>query len=406
MTTPASTTARRSLDGMTGATRLAERAVLAAIVTRPERLAQYFDPWLTPHVFADTRYGAILATVAELDRRGELTPVSEHEARYRDQRSPRTTESIARNAIALVRALESLRVTDHPDSGWREVVHDIVSAAPDGATASQYVRYGHMVLRSATSRRLDDWGLAFTQVAPAADGDRAVQESVDVLAGFLGDVVEMRQREMYRRDLVASGPGADLSLPDRIRGAAPLPAMVQRAERDVLAAVLHDPDRNLTDLVEHLQPEDFTQSPAVANTWRVVKNLASRGDPVDPIIVAWELEGLPADRGPVLSTDDLTGLRAPHSPLSWQVSAVARASLHQRMQRSGAALRAAAQDPAADALAVAEHAASELHRHAGLIAGDEAATKTASRITVGLDGDEPTPVRPVVPTPDGPTRGR
>jgi hypothetical protein len=112
---------------------------------------------------------------------------------------------------------------------------------------------------------------------------------------------------------------------------------VERAERDVLTAVLSDTTGQHRDILDRFEPRDFTASPHHAVTWRAIQEVARRDEPVNIITVAREAECLPREHGPAMSAEALVDLAAAPAPdsLRRQTMTIVRASLYHRIQRAG-----------------------------------------------------------------------
>lgn len=124
-----------------GTTRLAERAVLAALLYRPDRLAD-LELWLRAGDFADPQHAAVYATIAGLRAAGELRSLNAAEASLLDPAIRTTIRStILGNVLAVQEALQVGRLTETPlpHVGVRELLDAVPT---DGADL--HVRYGQM----------------------------------------------------------------------------------------------------------------------------------------------------------------------------------------------------------------------------------------------------------------------
>jgi replicative DNA helicase len=374
-----------------GATGLAERAVLATVLCRPERLAE-LERWLRAGDFADPQHAAVYTTIAGLRDAGQLRPINARASlRDADARS-----AILDNVLAVQEALHTGRFTDAPLAHVR--VHDLLDAAPiDGPDL--LVRYGQMVLESSARRRLQDWAVYFVQPTRAPQYGADTREFATIHDGLVNDLADFQQRSAHSTASHVGATFAELDGMDTptqgeslvIPAAAPAHKLVERAERDVLTAVLSGTTDQHHSLRDRLEPGDFTASPRHAATWRAIQAVARRGEPVNAITVAWEAERLPPADGPALSAEELVDLTAAPVPdsLRRQATTIARASLYHRVQRAGDHLNRAAHDHSRSVdqlLSSAQDTAVNLREHASRLIGQHAPAATASRIAQHLDG--------------------
>jgi replicative DNA helicase len=181
--------------------------------------------------------------------------------------------------------------------------------------------------------------------------------------------------------------GAPLVVP----AAAPAHKLVERAERDVLTAMLSDTTGRHRPLLDRFEPGDFTASPRHAATWRAIQVVARRGEPVNAITVAWKAEGLLAEHGPALSAEELVDLAAAPAPdsLRRQTTTIVRTSLYHRIQHAGDHLDRAAQDRSRgvdQVLNEAQGVAEDLREQATRLVGEHVQPSTVHRIAQQLDG--------------------
>lgn len=341
------------------ATWLTERALLDTLLHGSERIADL--PWLTAADFADPHHGAVYATIAGLHARGELLPVS--------------SSTIGRN-LALVQAAVQARAFYQVDDA-RVPVDDLVGAAPPSST-SLHALYARRVLESSARRQISGWGTAFASVdtVPADDLHQGLASAVTDLEARVAQATGGPAPEAA----TANQLGAPLPLPP----AGPNPKLVERAERAVLAGVLNDTQGDLAVLLDRIQPDDLTHSAEHQNTWRVMQEVARRGDPVNYVTVAWEAERLDSTNHPILPVTELAALEAPSGDLTRQVNVIGRASLHHRFKQASTDLVAATRQPSQDVtqmLGAARQAASALQDHAQRLT----ASAAPSPISQGLD---------------------
>lgn len=374
-----------------GATRLAERAVLAALLYRPERLAE-LEVWLRAGDFADPQHAAVYTAIAGLRAAGKLHPINARASLH----DPAARSVILDNVLAVQEALHTDRFADTPlpQGGVRE----LLGAAPSNG-ADLHVRYGQMVLESSTRRRLQDWAVYFVQPERAPQYGADSREFSPVHDGLVTDLTDLAQRTVQSTVEQATAAFADLDERDApllggplvVPAAAPAHKLVERAERDVLTAVLSDTTGRHHRLLDRFEPDDFTASPRHAATWRAIQAVARRGEPVNTITVAWETERLPTEHGPALSAEELVDLAATPAPdsLRRQTTTIVRASLYSRVQHAGDRLDRAARDRSRSTdqvLSEAHGVAENLREHASRLVGEHVQPATTHRIAQTLDG--------------------
>ncbi|MHA6797545.1 DnaB-like helicase N-terminal domain-containing protein (plasmid) [Pseudonocardia bannensis] len=355
----------------TTATDLAASALLGALLWDPRRVRDVAD-WLEPTDFGHWAHRAIYQTMTGLiadGREVDLLSLPEVLARgeYHDAH-------VDRGGIGPLSA---------------PALHDLLSMTPatpraeeheanQGVVRSEHVRYARVVLEDSIRRQVQAAGTRIDQYARHAtgqDADTAAEVMAPVLAettarlreltSRLGDSGALRSRIAAALDPAtpATGPGAAGSTPDVEIGhpRPPLTAAgVQRAEYSLIGACLVSPQvRGLVE--DRLLAEDFTTA-EVAATWQAIRALSRRGDPVDFVLVAVEVErqGATPDYGPGLGAAELARVAARADAVSGYraVDTVARAAL--------------------------SRAAGQAHRELQQLAGDRA--KTGQEVLRGAQG--------------------
>lgn len=378
---PAQTGATRPAGG---AARLAERAVLTALLYRPYRVAD-LGRWLRASDFADPQHADLYTTITRMHAAGALHPTNPAAG----PSDPTTRSAILGNILAVQDALQGGRFTDpQPHLGIRELLDATPTSAPE-----LDVRYGQMVLESSARRRLHDWAVYFREPARAPAYNDEHRELSPVHDGLTADLADFQQRSAQSVNAPELANLAQLTEVDTptiggqmvVPAAAPAHKLVERAERDILAAVLSDTTGQHQHIRDRLEPADFTASPRHAATWRAVQALVRQAQPVNAITTAWESERLPAEYGPALTADELVDLTSapPPSHLRRQITMVARASLYYRSQAIGEQLTTSAQDRTRDVeqiLTEAQDSAAALRDQTSRLAGERAPAALAHRI--------------------------
>jgi replicative DNA helicase len=369
--------------------------VLAVLLYRPERVAD-LELWLRAGDFADPQHAAVYTTIAGLRVAGELHPINAG-ASLRD---PAARSAILDNVLAVQEALHTGRFTDTPlpHAGVRELLGAAPTDGPD-----LHVRYGQMVLESSARRRLQDWAVYFVQPVRAPQYGNDTREFSPIHDGLVNDVADLEQRSAQStvsRDVAAFADLDEMDTPTLggplvVPAAAPAHKLVERAERDVLTAVLSDATSQHHQLLDRLEPGDFTASDRHAATWRAIQAVTHRGEAVNAITVAWEAERLPTEHGPALSAEELVDLAAAPAPdsLRRQTATIVRASLYHRLQHAGDHLDRTARDRSRSVdqiLNEAQGVAEDLRDQASRLVGEHVSLATAHRITQQLDGSTAT----------------
>lgn len=207
------------------------------------------------------------------------------------------------------------------------------------------------VLESSARRSLQAWAVYFEHPTRAPLYGAETREFSAVHDGLVSDLADLQQRNRLAgprsvRDALSEIDAPTMGGPLVVPAAAPARKLVERAERDVLTAVLADATGRHHRILDRLEPGDFTASPRHAATWRAIRAVARRSEPVNAITVAWEAERLPPEHGLALSAEELVDLAGAPAPegLRRQTTTIARASLYDRVQRAGDQLDRAARD--------------------------------------------------------------
>jgi hypothetical protein len=250
------------------------------------------------------------------------------------------------------------------------------------AVRSEHVRYAQLVLTDSVRRQVLAAGTYLAQTARAAfvpDPQRSIAERVARLEHGLHTALQRLQDLAGRLDGVdLHTAGAGRRAP---RGASGHAATAQTtaadaapderamAERDLLGSCLVSSEvRGLA--ARTLLPEDFTDD-RVAQTWQVLGELHRRGDPIDFVLVAAELErrggGSAAPRFG-LNAGELFQLatrhRSSNAPLGWMsLEPVVRSALERAVAAAHSSLKCSASDPALSAAQLVRRA------HAALVRG-------------------------------------
>jgi replicative DNA helicase len=175
----------------------------------------------------------------------------------------------------------------------------------------------------------------------------------------------------------------------------------------MIHAVISDVRWQDSGLAQRFRPEEFI-SPEHANTWRAIQELLRRGEPVDPLEVAWEAESFANDPNQVLPAIDHQALPAavlarmaepPSTDVRRAISTVARSAMSQHAQLAQREIAQVTNDRRADVLGTLDTVtkiSGTLVEHAERLVGDDRTTR--STITRGLAGEPPTPAPHVVGT--------
>lgn len=308
-----------------------ERRVLASLLRQPNRIETLGGALREQH-FADPNHRAVFATIAGLHAKGWLRTIYVEQTSLAEM--PQfASDALVRNQRDVVQALEAGWFTDAPRGDLATLVTDLTLAA---ARATQPPEpYARKVREMALRRDVETWGVALHNAAipdQAADIDLStLSDTVDAVMQNLSELVQDFRPSRDPADITT----APLRAVPAVKAAAPPPRLlVERAERDIIHAVLADPRGPAAPLLTRLRPEDFTALPEHRATWRAIQSLFDRNEPIDPLMVAWESEVLAAS--PAAPLDGRTALPAealiemsttPAKDIAKGVSLVARASL-------------------------------------------------------------------------------
>ena len=360
---------------------LAAPALLGALLWDSRRVDDVAR-WLEPEDFRAPEYRAIYRTLLALRQRGEdvdllsLPTVLTEGHHQQDYTFPRREP---RAAIVVHRLLELTPATPAPE-------------VQPGAH-SEHASYATLVLTDSVRRQVLAAGTTLLQHAEealAADrlasigerverlerGSQAVTHRLAGLAARLHTDLDAPGPPARRAPLRASAtPAAAAALraaaPGHLRGAAGKDAAGKDEQRGaewaLLGSCLVYADVRTTTAAT-LFPEDFSDVD-VAATWRAMTDMQRRGQSIDYVLVAAEVErrggGAAGDR-PGLSAADLGQLAILHrsgaAPADWTVlELVVRGALERVTAATRHALQQAAADPALSAVHVVRRA------HAALV---------------------------------------
>ena len=232
----------------------AERSTLGALLHTPGSVGQV-SCWLHGWDFLHPRNAIAFELISELGAATRCGPVELLTA-------ARGRDDARRNQI------------DGP------FVHDLLRAP---GSVDRAAVYGRLVLQASVHRQVVGHGLRLHQVAtgPDVDGIRWPLAQVDRAGEALA--------ALAHRVLLAGLPGDDA--PQAAPGQCPRGAVTgrrHRRERAALSALLASPAA-LHDVGTWLRPDDFG-APAHAATFASMRSVHGRGEPVEPLTVAWPAE--------------------------------------------------------------------------------------------------------------------
>lgn len=292
---------------------LAAQALLGALLWDPHRAGD-ISGWLAADDFYRPAHGAIYATLVGMLADG-------------------------RPDVDVFTVLESLGRGEYHDGRVGRTVsgplsapelHSLISMTPatpraediDAPARSDHVRYARIVQEDSIRRQVQALGTRIEQYARHVS-DRDSDEAADTVVPVLGEA-QTRLRELAAR-LGAAGVGR-ASIAAALNPAprpAPTPPRTERSERRrpsadvehlrraeyrlIGACLMSDEVRRLVD--GRLRSSDFTVG-EVAATWVAITALQHRGEPVDFVLVAHQIEqqGALPDMGRGLRPDHLQKL--------------------------------------------------------------------------------------------------
>ncbi|AEA28962.1 DnaB domain protein helicase domain protein (plasmid) [Pseudonocardia dioxanivorans CB1190] len=281
---------------------LAAQALLGALLWEPGRIRDVSD-WLESADFEHWAHRAIYQTLTGLIADGRPVVLQDlpgilARGEYHDAHVD-STGSGPLSAPALHTLLSMTPAT--PDRAHRD---------QGGTARSEHVRYARIVLDNSVRRQVAAVGARIEQLGRTA-AQHDDQHSADPMGPALAEVRAALQRLEGR---VATSHAGRVSITEALSGAPPVAELPQRgeprtsvtapaalktaavpssaeaerAERAFIGACLVAPEVRSA-ATEWLRPEDFA-SPDAAQTWRVVLDMTQRGDPVDFVLVAVEVE--------------------------------------------------------------------------------------------------------------------
>lgn len=423
------------------ATDLASAALIGALLWHPER-ARDVSSWLHPDDLSDPAHRAIYQTIVGMQRDGvpvELRQLPAELRRGTYHQMPVDTTGRTHGPLGGPALHTLLSMT--PAASTASGVAGQDGAGPRASTRSEHVRYARLVLDSSIRRQIEAAGTRITQYAtsylPRQDSGLAVRGLEPVLAELttrLGQLTAqlgaaavaaspiaaaMNPTPQPGGQMVGQVPawqlaGEEVFMTDG-RLEASTPEQLARAEHALLGACMSSPTvRGLA--LEVLVAEDFTRADA-AETWRAIGELHRRGEPIDFVLVAAQLEqrdtttdperdpGIPAEQLMHLAhrfPDVVTGYAA--------MQVVVRSAISNAAQNAGEQLRELAGDrsqPTEAMLRDAHAALTRMRDSTGRLsrsapaAARAALTPPAARVPTARSAPRPTPAVPTtaVPTP-------
>ncbi len=361
-----------------------ERAVLGALLCRPERIDR-IGIWLGAQDFADPRHRAVFATIAGLHAAGELRPVPDEFASV-PAVSPAVAGAITLNVVDVREALESQRFADIEPASARAVVPDLYRAGQN-VGQDKLPFYGKRIVGMSARRQIEAWGIRIEQAATSdavAGGDVGVFETTR--AAMMENLADLAiQVRRANGEVVARLERNPVEVPLVEITAPPKFGLVKRAEEQLIHAVIADPQWH--GLLDRLRPEDFLAFAGHENTWRAMQELRRRDEPTDPMMVGSELEAVvavPGRDGARLSMDHLMTMgTAPPPGVARAVDLVTRSALAQHARLAREELQEVAVDRGQDVGAVLQKAGSAgegLAAQAQRLAGQRKATSIDERL--------------------------
>jgi hypothetical protein len=291
----------------------AERAVLGAVVRRPE-LATGSDV-LAVEEFAHPEHAAVWAAVLGLQREAEHVSGPDDVAL-----APAALGRVLDNAAVVSEALVSRRFSETDVVHPSRLMYELIAVAP--SNIFEVALYARIVREAAARRRLDELGLrpasADTDISRDISAGSLTSQEIADRKRVLGDVYRSARQQIRAAHLGVS-PASDLADPTT-----PLPRrLVERQEYVLIRAMLIDPAARERNLLELFQPGDFGLAKCVA-AWRAMQIVSERQDLLTPITVAWEAEKLSPG---ALTVVELTAMtREPPRELEQAIVVVARAA--------------------------------------------------------------------------------
>lgn len=276
---------------------LAASALIGALLWDPARTSEVSE-WLEPDDFAHWAHRAIYQTLTGLLADGQPVdllslPEVLASGRYHDVPIARGSNGPLA-APALHSLLAATPATPRADDLAR---HGVPTAR------SEHVRYGRIVLEESIRRQVAAAGTRINQQAREASG-RDADTAAELVAPLMTETLA-RLDELGARLGNAGGAGRIAAAlnprsPERLRetispsigGGKVRPplstATVAQAERTLIGSCLVS-DELRQHVAGRLLPEDFT-TPAAVETWVAITALMQRGEPVDFVLVAVEVE--------------------------------------------------------------------------------------------------------------------
>jgi len=307
-----------------------EQALLGSLLYAPAAIGK-IEKILGARDFSNPEMRVVYETLRVLNRSGGLYDVAS---------MPTEAKRLSRANENHLKLFDALKAAVVPHSLSRKdiqrVVAEINAAAPaasvpfrgvfDPAAQSRLVR---MVWETAFSRRLAAMAVQMDRGTPLISPDRLVPDrsarsarnlaaTLTTIDGQLDAMAAQLASAVRRTGVEADGERAasavvDASrswrMPDPLRPV--LAPLRHRAERHVLHLALHAGHmESIPQVILDLQPEHFS-SERHANLWRAIKDVQSRGEPVNWVAVHWETRSPDFAHRPMPSVKELAKLGAP-----------------------------------------------------------------------------------------------
>ncbi|GAA0460931.1 DnaB-like helicase N-terminal domain-containing protein [Streptomyces sp. NPDC046215] len=282
---------------------MAEQALLGALLIQPRTLTAVSE-WLEPEHFYLPHHTALYSAMHHIAKAGhpavtEDRPTAEQGLEWVQQ----TTARGAEEAPALTPSY----------------AHALINACPQPLHAAAY---GRMVLAGHVRRTVAEHAARLGQAVRESRGSDTGIDLVCARADELADVLEQLTRRW--RPHPGSLPRTETTTPsaqnEDIDGRV-------LDERVFLSAVTNRPAA-LTEVRTYLRAEDFAD-PVHQQIFRALAALDHRGDPIDPVVVVWEVQ----QRGVFASTpatpDDVLAIceRSGADPAYWAARVIRHALL-------------------------------------------------------------------------------
>ncbi|MER7671250.1 DnaB-like helicase N-terminal domain-containing protein [Kitasatospora sp. NPDC096128] len=254
---------------------LAERAVLAAVLARPQEAARLKDR-IKATDFADPAYGQMYRLLVE-------DGLASHPAVTirRPEDRPQVLAQLLYQQLQHKAAVEKWGT---PQQWWPVVAHQIrdLTGAHRVPHPEQALQLGQRVLQSSIQRLVAASG---EMVERTLDHPGALAASTQI-----NETLALLQRLEDRWEQAMGRPeGAGASLPPAAR---PRSTELASTEDAVLGSLLRDPGQ--LESMRWLQAQDFTQ-PGRAELYTAIVQAVDAGGTIDPVLVVWDAHRRCAD---------------------------------------------------------------------------------------------------------------